>query len=502
MHMHRSDLICRLPVCLAVFAAWAAVAPVAHADKFTYRAEDGSTVEVEARLAGSGQGVHALELADGQYRVIPEAAVMQRVPGDGPLPLDAEALRAQLEKQFGAELFRGQILDPYMMGLVLGSPLPKAAESRAANFLKRAGRFMKGVDGVFISFIKEARIPARAPTHPLVVLIFETQADFERYTTQITGGRGLSAGRISGFYSSLTNYLAIRLGECHTFDVPLHEAIHQQVYNRNVFARLAPVPHWFDEGIATGFEANQGRISIGPTKISPRYAGQALDAREITCEQMLRDDAVFAGDVLAGEAYGCAWGLHWLLVTRYRSQYGKYVRMLAEKEPLQKESPEQRLADFQEAFGKSISEMEKEFRPALDAGVKRQKVTLNPARPAGISVTQDNMAEVELTAVRRLDRGGRLEVGGKLTNISPLRSLSFHVTVETDQGMYADWLISDLDISRSSPLNTQYVEKAMQNGNRGGSGRTFRVRVNSVPAASEEAAAWKKGNLPVPVFGE
>lgn len=498
MRGHRTRQFC-------VFAALACMALMAQpvkADKFTYRGQDGASVEVEARLVGSGQGFHALELADGQYRVIPEGAVEKREPGDGPTPLDAAGMIAKLEKQFGEELFRAEVLDPYVMGLVLGSPLPKAAESRATNFLKRAAKFMKNVDGAFIGFIKEARIPAKPPTHPLVVLIFETQTDFNTYTTQITGGRGLSAGRISGFYSGMTNFLAIRLGECRTFDVPLHEAIHQQVYNRNVFARLAPVPHWFDEGIATGFEANQGKISIGPTKISTRYAGQALAARELSCEKLLTDDSVFAGDVLAGEAYGYAWGLHWLLVTKYKSQYGKYVRTLAEKEPLQKESPEQRLSDFRDAFGKGISEVEKEFRPALDAGVKRQKVTLNAAKPAGISLTHENMAEVELTAVRRLDQGGRLEVEGKLTNISPLRALSFHVTVETDSGSYADWLISDLDISKSSPLKTQYVQKQMQNAGRGGSGQTFRVRVKSAPASSEEAALWKKGSLPVPVFGE
>lgn len=485
---------------LAFFCGSIAGILPARGDLFTYRDQAGEKVELEARLAGSGQGAMILELPDGQYRLIPEGAVEKREPKDGPKPLDADGVVAQLEKQFGAELFRSYQKDPFVMGLVLGSPLPKNSEARAKGFLTKAATFMKNVETAFVSFVKEARIQAKPPTFPLVVLIFETEPDFEKYATTITGGRGLSASRIGGFYSGLTNYLAIRLGECNTFEVPLHEAIHQQVYNRHVFQRLAPIPHWFDEGIATGFEANQGKISIGPTKISPRYARQTLAAKEVTFETMMKDDRVFSGDVLAGEAYGHAWGLHWLLVTKYKAQYGKYVRMLSEKEPLLKEEPEQRFANFRDAFGKSLGDMESEFRPSLDAGVKRQKVDVNPKKPAGISQTTENMGEVELTAVSRIDEGGRLEVQGKLTNISPIRTMAYHITVETDAGTYADWHVPTLDISKSTPLQLQYVRKVMR-GATGGPSRTFRVRIRSAPPESEEAGAWKKGNLPVPTYG-
>ena len=77
---------------------------------------------------------------------------------------------------------------------------------------------------------------------------------------------------MGGFYSPQTNFLAVRLDECRTYEVVLHEAIHQQTYNRELFHRLAAVPTWFQEGIATGFESSQGKISVGPGKISMRYA--------------------------------------------------------------------------------------------------------------------------------------------------------------------------------------------------------------------------------------
>ncbi len=73
-------------------------------------------------------------------------------------------------------------------------------------------------------------------------MIFETDEDFEEYTTKHTGGRGLSAGNIAGFYSPQTNYLYVRMSECYDFSTPLHEAIHQQCFNTGVLARLTDSP--------------------------------------------------------------------------------------------------------------------------------------------------------------------------------------------------------------------------------------------------------------------
>ena len=140
--------------------------------------------------------------------------------GFAPDPDDA-MIAAQLQKRFGENLFRSLTRDPFVIGLVLQAPLPKSSESRAQNFLLAAAKFMKNVDGAFASFVREARVTTRPATHPLVVLIFESKDDFDKYADSITGGQGLSANRIAGFYSGITNYLAIRMGECHTFDVPL-----------------------------------------------------------------------------------------------------------------------------------------------------------------------------------------------------------------------------------------------------------------------------------------
>ena len=241
------------------------VAGIVRADRIKYVDKESDTVEIEARIIASEKGAHVLELADGEYRIIPQGAVQEREANDGPEPLDANAMATKLRERFGAEKFRSYVQGSYVMGLVLAAPLHKSSEARANTFLKQGAQFMKSVETAFGNFVKDARIDIDPPRFPLVVLIFEARPDFEEYAAKATGGNGLSASRIAGFYSGNTNWLAIRLDECQSFDVPLHEAIHQQVYNRIVFQRLAPIPHWFDEGIATGFESANKKVTTVPT---------------------------------------------------------------------------------------------------------------------------------------------------------------------------------------------------------------------------------------------
>lgn len=466
------------------------------ADTFTYRDEDDKETTVEARLAGEAQGQFVLELNDGQFRIVPQGAVTDRKPADDPTPVTGAEMVKQLTDKFGSDLFRALDEKPYVVGLVLASPLPKNSEFKARSFLKKGAQFMKSVERVFEEFCKQSRLPIQSPRFPLVMLVFETDADFEKYADDTTKGRGLSAGNIAGFYSGLTNWLAIRMNECHTMEVPLHEAIHQQVYNRQLLQRLAPTPKWFNEGIATGFEGNGERVDVGPFKINSHYARLAMQEKQFGWAEVVANDRAFGGDILAGQAYVHAWCIHWMLCSRMKEQYTKYVRMQGEKKPLETITGEDRQKEFEEAFGKEVATLQKDFKTQLELGMKRQKVQPEPDKPAGYSKTQTHLGEVELTAVS----SGALEVGGTLKNISPIRAMSFHVTVETDAGVYADWHVHNLESRKSATLQKQFAQKRMINAP-GGVPRTFRVKVNSVTPDSRDADAWKSGKLPVPEYG-
>lgn len=486
-------------------------AAVCDADTFHYRDATGQAVELAGRLIAADAGTYLLESADGRYHLVPRAAAQKRVPAPGPTPLDGAAMAAQLEQEFTPARFRSYLQDPFVIGLVLGSPLPKTSDGLGRAFLRDMAVFMKNVESAFSRYIRDARIETPSATHPVVVLVFESNEDFRKYAAQATSRDDQFTSRIAGFYSKLTNILAIRLDECRTFDTPLHEAIHQQVYVRQILPRLAPVPTWFDEGLATGFEGSGGKVHVGPGKINIRYAKAALEPSSLTWSDLIARDDAFRQTQQVESAYGQAWGLHWLLVTRYKTEYAAYMRLLGGKKPLADDSPQQRLADFQQAFGDRLATMQTQFRPLLEDARRRQNVPPESSAPKGVVETDENLGRVQLTAIRHQTvgpggvMGERLEVKGTLLNVSPLRTLAFYVTVETDAATYADWLIPKLDVLKTSPLPAQTVVKPMQVAAGAPpvapTAQTFRVRIRSAPTDSDEARQWSANQLPIPVFG-
>ena len=466
------------------------LAGAVQADQFRYIDEDGRTVEVEARLYGTGQGAIAMELGDGSLRIVPQEAVQKRVPGDDPKPMLPEAMLERLTEEFGKEKFRGTVVGQYVVGVVLTAPLPRSSEGRVQTNLKKAARYMRGIEAKFKRFCTSMRVPHEEPKFPLVVLIFETDNDFEEYTQKKSTGGGLSAGNIAGFYSSLTNHLNVRMSECYTFATPLHEAIHQQCFNTGVLSRLAPIPVWFAEGIATGFEGSGESVRSDPQQLAAPYAKQLMrmggPPRGMTWGDVVTTDAVFRGDIFAGEAYLHAWSMHWLLVTRYRKQYGDYLKYLNTLEPLSEVPERVRLQKFEEAFGTSPIAVQRDFVPAFNVALKRTRFPEDPNERPGIISRQTNLAGVDVYAETN---GGSMNVEAQLRNISPLREMSFYVVVYTGSGQFVDWYLPRMKINQFMKLQPKSIP--IGRGRQG-----FNVQVVSTPADSDVAARWSRGQLP------
>jgi hypothetical protein len=278
--------------------------------------------------------------------------------------------------------------------------------------------------------------------------------------------------------------------------VPLHEAIHQQMYNR-VFQRLAPVPRWFDEGIATGFENNGEKVDIHPAKINSQYAwlSKHMESDEVKWADIVNDDKSFGGDILAAESYVEAWALHWMLVTQHEAAYRKYVQELASRTPLEDLPAEQRTERFAAIFGDSVATIAEQFPRVLDVGIKRQKIKVPPQSPDGVMVSNEALAEIRVKALNDLS-SGRLLVEGQIKNTSPIRAMTYHVAVVTSSGTYTDWVIESLDVNASAPLPGKAAAKVLP-GTVGGLAATFTVRVQAALPGSETATEWVR-EAPLP----
>lgn len=431
------------------------------ADEFTYFDADGTKETVSARLAATGEGFLVLELDDGRWKLIPEAAVSERIPGNDPEPVTCSEMADRLAGIFTPELFRFRVDDPFVIGVVLTAPLEDESKPRLDRFFDKAVSLMQSVDRTYSKFIERMELPLEDPKFPLVMLIFETDADFDDFAELTTGGQGLSAGAMAGFYSGLSNWLAIRLDECDSFEVPLHEAIHQQVFNRGLLQRLAPVPSWFGEGIATGFEGEGNRVHVDPTRMSRNYGGNARRKFTVTFADVIEKDDAFHGDVLAGDAYTLAWCLHWLLVNTKPYEYSTYVKQLGALDPLSPKSHEERLAEFQSLFEINPDDLEAIVGERLARESRKRRIQLEPEKPpVGRLTTQDQMGVLDLSLLRS---GNATQGVGRLKNLSPFRALTFQVQV-SHQKFGIAWMAESVPPGRRVTLEKRLMPSSQTGG--------------------------------------
>ncbi len=495
----------RFIVCVLIFmSAFQLGSRQLQADLFTYVDESGQTVTIEAMLYGSGKSrgemLHALLKPDGSIKLVPQGKIQKRVLKAAPKPLTVTEMSEGLSKKFGAEKFRFHLQSPFLVGIVLAAPLDGSdrTELRVKTFLEKAGRFLVNVEVIFETYSKKMGIELTDYEFPMAMLIFESDDDFESYAKETTSlGAGVS--NVLAYYSGISNNLILRMSECSSFETPLHEAIHLQTSNRGVAKRLAPIPTWFMEGIATGFEGKGDRINVSPDRINSHYALMSGIAKLLSWGEVVALDGVFRGSILSGDAYVHAWGLHWMLVNQYPKEYLEYVQKLSMKEPFEESSPKQQYEEFVEIMKVNPDSLQLKFKVELVQAILKQKVKLPPLddRTVHLEKHKQEMAIVKMTATSYSPLAPpRIE--GWLQNISPFRPMTFHVTVQTDAGTYAEWYLPDVAIRQKIKLKAENADHLMQGG-RGGKWQSYHVEVESAYPGSDTAQEWATGKLPVPV---
>lgn len=158
-----------------------------------------------------------------------------------------------------------------------------------------------------------------------------------------------------------------------TADTIVHETTHQVGYNIGIHSRIGETPMWVIEGLATVLEApgirmrgsskaadkiNTDRLNWFNTEYESRRKPGDL-ARMVAADELFRNQAL--------DAYSSAWAFTYFMTenpARARS-YARYLRILGERDPLQHYTAEERLKDFQSAFG-DVSKVEIDFFRSID----------------------------------------------------------------------------------------------------------------------------------------
>jgi len=238
---------------------------------------------------------------------------------------------------------------------------------------------------VFVNYWRQAGLEPSAPPRPLVVVIFASRQRYEAFAARDLGA---AADRVVGYYNLLTNRVttfdltgsaalarpagrsAARAGleilaspeAAGLVSTLVHEATHQMAFNAGLHRRLAPVPLWVSEGVATFFEApdlasDRGWKGIGNVN-GPRLETFLATHRAGDLEAIVLGDEPFRRPDQAVDAYARAWALTSYLAQTRKAAFVAYLRAIARKEPLADDSPEQRLQDFTDAFGTTPAGLE------------------------------------------------------------------------------------------------------------------------------------------------
>jgi hypothetical protein len=149
----------------------------------------------------------------------------------------------------------------------------------------------------------------------------------------------------------------------------VHEATHQIAFNRGMHRRYADNPVWLTEGMAMYFEApdlksRRGWSGIGKVNKARLFrfweflkAGRKPDS----IDTLVRDNSRFADADSAIDAYSEAWALTYFLIRTRIRDYSQYLKGVSQKQPLQWDKPDERLAAFLLAFGPDLGQLNREF---------------------------------------------------------------------------------------------------------------------------------------------
>ena len=344
-----------------------AAGPEVATDRVAISLRDGATVTGQIVVEAQDGGL-LLEHDDGRYEILQPARLAGRPPE--PAPAGEPDTPQALGRRILAELppgFDVHVTKHYVVCF-----------DTSRDYAKWCASVFERLHDAFGTFWTRAGLEIRDPPRPLVVVIF---ADRQRYEAHAADTLGAAASRVVGYYDMMSNRvttydltgsdalangrprgsgaagLAILTSPAAAGLVStlVHEATHQLAFNSGLHQRLAPVPLWVSEGIATAFETpdlknSKGWRGVGEVN-GPRLDQFLANQRPGTINLIIADDELFRQPDTALDAYATAWALtHYLLHSR-KDELAAYLRTLAAKRPLADDSAEARLEAFRAAFG-------------------------------------------------------------------------------------------------------------------------------------------------------
>ena len=343
---------------------------------------DGARRPLAGRVIAEAQdGGVVLQTADGVlWPLQPEDFVERKADNEPFQALSREEITTRLLADLPAG-FRIHTTANYLIGY-----------NTSLAYAQWCGALYERLHRGFHTFWDARGVDLKAPEFPLVALVFDSQ---ESYVRGVRGELGAAATSIVGYYSpstnrvnmydltgveglrppgervnstTLINQILQRPEAAPMVATIVHEATHQLAFNCGLQTRLADNPVWVSEGLAVYFETPDLKSAKGWSSIGSLNRNRLIQFRKYlarrgpdSLEKLIRDDLRFREPATAIDAYAESWALHYFLLRTKSKEYASYVKRIGGKPPVIYDSPEERLAEFQAAFGSDLRKLDSEF---------------------------------------------------------------------------------------------------------------------------------------------
>jgi hypothetical protein len=327
----------------------------------------GTTWEVlasQTRIAGQpliwNRHQTILLARDGQLLNIPMHEVSEpRQIDDRFSPYQATTIRSQLQTELGQG----------MEVTHTGNFVVAHAPGKATVWPDRLEHFYRS----FVRYFQVREVPVSAPEFPLVAIVWENEADFQRAIAleskagvQTLGCYQLGSNRVHLFDREPQKADAFWQANRATM---IHEASHQIAFNCGIHSRWSPPSRWIVEGLGTVFEAPGVWDSATYPARSDRLNRERLrDYRNWQQTKrpaeavaiMVQSDRPFQTNPIA--AYAEAWALSFYLIECYPREYAAYLKKTTQRQPFSDYSAEERWEDFTAIFGNDVRLFDARFQ--------------------------------------------------------------------------------------------------------------------------------------------
>ncbi len=243
------------------------------------------------------------------------------------------------------------------------------------EFHTATSRILETMYPAVLAYFKRQRFNVHDPVTPMVVIMFDTEAEFQKYHPMSPG--------VVAYYSNVSNHVVVyehgklnqvapALAEQQAIATIAHEGVHQVLHSIGVQQRLSHWPIWISEGLAEYF---------APTTTDERLrwkgVGKVNDMRMYELDRYLKYresepgsmvEHTVAASRLTSTGYATAWALTHYLAARKKEKFFAYLTDVSRAQPLAagvaadvSDEPLDNKAMFVKHFGADFAAMESDL---------------------------------------------------------------------------------------------------------------------------------------------